>query len=318
MPSPNAVHAKLHSMSLATLSAKSHILSLKATQTVEEAVDLFAKEKIHSAPVMGKDGEVLGYVDMLDIVWSIMKCAPSPVPDWNTASKSDLAALKMFGRAIAWEELANVVNASGREPLDQLFEKDPASRAAALFGQGALRVPIFDHSFNVVNTVSQSAVLAAIHKDIEVGDVGHFSAVSIKELGLLGNAANKVATVNKKESVFKVIQALKAADVHAIAVVDDAGVLVGNFSATDLASVVKERLPHLTDSIEHYLTEHSAGSLKPVTVQADGNTSFREVVHILVEHHISRVWVVNADGKPVDVISGTDICRLVNTRTYPN
>jgi CBS domain-containing protein len=55
-------------------------------------------------------------------------------------------------------------------------------------------------------------------------------------------------------------------------------------------------------------------SSKPaITVTAD--STFDEVVKILAENKIHRVWVVD-DGKPVGLVSTTDIMKIL-TRVEP-
>ncbi len=47
-----------------------------------------------------------------------------------------------------------------------------------------------------------------------------------------------------------------------------------------------------------------------MTVTKDA--TLHEVVYKIVSHRIYRVWVVDESGRPIGIISNTDICDLVH------
>ena len=53
---------------------------------------------------------------------------------------------------------------------------------------------------------------------------------------------------------------MKKEGVSALAVVDPSGKLVGNFSASDLKGLFRQRLPDFLKSVEQFLKDHSPGS----------------------------------------------------------
>jgi CBS domain len=126
---PNPVFEFLHKHTLGEvfpLPEGKTVKVLKEGQTVEDAVKLFEAEGIHSAPVVDADGNVLGMLDMLDAVWSIIKVAPTP----TAIKEAELRSLEIAGRAMAWEPVEKVIGASGRDPLEPIHEN---VRPKALF-----------------------------------------------------------------------------------------------------------------------------------------------------------------------------------------
>lgn len=75
------------------------LITIKEDNTVEQAVNLLSENKILSAPVINKEGECTGFVDMLDIVWFVVSVAPEP----SMLTEEDLKTknLEMAGRAMS-------------------------------------------------------------------------------------------------------------------------------------------------------------------------------------------------------------------------
>jgi CBS domain-containing protein len=118
-----------------------------------------------------------------------------------------------------------------------------------------------------------------------------------------------------------------------VALVNDAGKLAGNFSATDLKvrihtphglqslvgtlssrcieneqGLYDETMPKLLDTAEDYLEKFSPSSLKPACVRLD--TTVADAVKTMVEDHVHRLWVIDDDFKPTGVITMTDLNGL--------
>jgi CBS domain-containing protein len=143
------------------------------------------------------------------------------------------------------------------------------------------------------------------------------SNLDINELGLGLEDKAGVVSVKQSDTVLKACETLAKASVNAIAVVDDAGALVGNFSASDLKSLYREKLPELTTSVMDFLGAHSKASTEPRAIKANGGTALMDLINATVEQGIRRWWVVNDANEPVGVVSTTDICRVLNSFSYP-
>jgi CBS domain-containing protein len=155
---------------------------------------VLAQNHIQSAPVVNsKTNEVLGMVDMLDIVAFILSVAPSghqlsvcgPHGSGEASSIAHLSHLQgnalktmeIAGRAMALETLKNVVGMptlppssrtcltccglsetdfSGRDPYVPITTNSPLTYAATLFRQGIHRLPVVDEHTKAVRVTPSS------------------------------------------------------------------------------------------------------------------------------------------------------------------
>lgn len=102
----NPLYDLLHSAKVSDVVTQRTIISLDSEDTVENAVKKLAQNHIQSAPVVNdKTKEVLGMVDMLDIVAFIL----SVLPTGHQLHANDLKRMEIAGRAMALESLKNVV-----------------------------------------------------------------------------------------------------------------------------------------------------------------------------------------------------------------
>jgi CBS domain-containing protein len=312
--SPNPVHEFLHKTEIgdAFKPAEGRVHSLSDSQSAEDAVALFEEHKVHSAPVLDKEGAVLGMVDMLDVVWSIMRVAPTA----TDIKRNELQSLEIAGRAMAWAPLSEIVGSSGRDYFSaELFLKSPTTQVLEQFAAGRHRVPVCDND-GLVNVLSQTAVLRYVAEHMKQGKMGDFTSQPIQKLGLGVSADNEpVASVLKSDSVLVACEKLQSASVNAVAVVDESGKLCGNFSAFDLKSLFKGKLPELTLSVGDFLAKHSVESTIPLSIKLGENVTLQTLLADTVEQKVRRWWVVDDDEKPVGVISTTDVCRALNTCT---
>lgn len=296
----NPTYDILHHAKVSDVITPKAVITLDSEDTVEKAV----KNHIQSAPVVNsKTNEVLGMVDMLDIVAFILSVAPSG----HQLSANALKTMEIAGRAMALETLKNVVDFSGRDPYVPITTNSPLTYAATLFRQGIHRLPVVDeHTKAVQHIVSQSALIRFIHeKDLHRG---HLKEIGHKTIGQLGLGTGGVVSSPLHDSVFKVLHALRTGDVSAVALVNDTGKLAGNFSATDLKGLYDETMPKLLDTAEDYLEKFSPSSLKPACVRLD--TTVADAVKAMVEDHVHRLWVIDDDFKPTGVITMTDLNGL--------
>lgn len=133
-----------------------------------------------------------------------------------------------------------------------------------------------------------------------------------------------VIAVPREMSLCGAARLLSRAQVTGAPVVDGAGVCIGVISATDFLNwaerdrptgpnkergcvcaswqiVEPDKLPE--DQVENYMTRD------PVTAKA--STSIVELARMMINVHIHRVVVVDDSGRPVGVVSSTDVLAAV-------
>eukprot|EP01125_Pyxidicula_operculata_P022183 TRINITY_DN8946_c0_g1_i1.p1 TRINITY_DN8946_c0_g1~~TRINITY_DN8946_c0_g1_i1.p1 ORF type:complete len:309 (+),score=62.56 TRINITY_DN8946_c0_g1_i1:63-989(+) len=304
MQSHNKMIEVFHNMKLESVVSKQELVTLKSSITIEDVVKVLAKHHITSAPVM--DGATcLGLVDMLDIANFVIKVSPNP----EEIQVAELSTLQMAGRAMALEEVKNVVGASGKDPYVPLQSNDPVSRAVQLFASGVHRIIVADHSGTPKHTISQSDIVKIL--------IQHMLDGHLKRMGYLNKTVKEIGfgsvqphSVSQSTTVLSVIATINNKGTTAVAVVDEQGKLIGNFSATDLVGLYTDKWPHFKHSVLEYLKSHSPNSLKNI-ISVTPETSFEEVLHKFKDHKIHRLWITDKDGKPTGVLSMTDIMKYI-------
>lgn len=302
MEQSNPVWDLLHSTPLETLCVKEKVTCLKDTQTIEEAVKHLGDTKILSAPVVDSKGQCIGVLDVLDIVTFVLSVAPDP----SSIARDKLQSLEISGRAMAFEQIKNIIDASGRDPYVPVYAHNPASQAVAYFAKGVHRIPLVDDKNEVTHTVSQSDVNRFLAKNLHMGKPKVMGDLTAKEVGL--GVGQNLVSVKKSETVLVALNKIKTAGVSALAVVDDNNKLIGNFSASDLKGMFKEQFPSFLLTVEEYLQKHSPNSLSPVCVRTD--TKFADVVKELADNKIHRLWVLGNEFEAAGVISLTNVMAV--------
>jgi len=292
----------LHQTQVEKLGRTFDVHTLKSNQTVEDAVRLFSQNKILSAPVTDptNPNQLVGMVDMLDLTHFILSVCP---PD--TTNQEDL---ERASRAMAFKELSEVMNTSGRDPPAPLNHNQPITLAIDLFASGIHRIPITDCDEKLVGLFSQSNLVTYLADHITRGKCKHMGSQTLRELGLgLGGVTSSPPT----DSVLSLIKKLDTEGVSSVALIDpNTNQYVGNFSVTDLRGLWHELLPTFTLSAQEYLAQHHPQSLRVDPISTETAT-LEQVVQMMYQLKVHRLWTVDATGTPAGVVSMTDLMKLI-------
>jgi CBS domain-containing protein len=306
--SHNPVYAFLHEMPLENLSEKNQVVSLPSSATVEQAVKLLASSRVSSAPVIDDQSKrCLGLVDMLDIVWTVLKVAP----DLKALKENDLKSLEISGRAMAFEQVTNAIGASGRDPYVPVYEKNPISSVIPLFANGIHRTPIFDEAGNIVGTTSQSDIIRLLSENVHMGKLKEMGEMTAEQLqmGLV-----TPITVPKNAPVIEVLKTIQDKAVTAVGIVEEDGKLAGNFSATDLEGMYVDKWPNFLLPVGDFLQQHSPNSLNSICCTR--KTTLIDICKEFAQTKVHRLWVVDDDYKPIGVVSTTDIMKIIQDYSH--
>lgn len=264
---------------------------------VEDLVSLLSEKKVLSVPVHDKKNkQIVGMVDCLDLTQHLLVVMP------EKKDLIDVKALEQSYRAINLKKVSEIMNLSSRDPYEPVFMSDPVSVLVPIFASGVHRVATTDEKGDFKMLVSQSLVIKNILNFIEDDEV--FGKKSLKDLGL---GQVKPLSVHGTDPVLNALHIISKG-YSGVPVIDKGGVLIGNFSASDVKNFVHDQLPSYTQEIKFWLEDHSPNSLKPVTVTLEN--TFAEVCQVLSKG-LHRVWVVDKENKVAGVVSYTDIFKLI-------
>lgn len=214
--------------------------------------------------------------------------------------------------------VANVSNTSTRNPWYPVDKSAPVSRVLDSCCRNNIhRIPILDHDGELVSLVSQTDVLEYVASLIHSPLLQGLAHTKIEE-GHIGSFG-EVHSVSSDEPALTAFQLISEKRVHGVAVVDKAGRLVSNISASDLR-VVHETgfsLGALYASSGDFVKAASAGSALrgargAAALSLRRDATFAEALLALHDARTHRAYVVDEHGKPVGVVSQIDLIRAVN------
>ena len=114
------------------------------------------------------------------------------------------------------------------------------------------------------------------------------------------------------ESILEASALMEARQVRRLPVVDDENIVIGIISLGDVReaiSVYSTASPYAPDQDEILLAVDEVMSTPAVTVTLDA--TLLEVVHLLVEHKVGGIPVIDIDGRSLGMITESDIFRLL-------
>ena len=301
----NPVLKHMHSIKVADIGFVGDLITINSTDSVEQAIAVLGK-KVLSVPVMDKKSkQCLGLLDMIDIANFLNKVAPDTTLDANM-----LQSLEIAGRAMALETVDQILNASGRDPFVPAFEDSTAGMFIELFAQNIHRVPLADKEGNLVGTVSQTDFIKYLNTHVVEGDMKTFAHKTVAELGL---SPKPTISVNLHDAVLVAISLINEKGISGVAVIEDHGKLIGNFSASDCVGMYREQLPSFLKPVGEFLEKHSPNSLKAVFCKPD--STILQVLNQMVESKVHHLYVVDGDCKPISIVSATDVMKCIRDYT---
>lgn len=197
------------------------------------------------------------------------------------------------------------------------------------------RLAVFNACGNVYKMISQSDVLRFI---LHYG-IGGLQDTMEKDLETLGMAERRgLVTVPENLIVVECFAHMIRQDVSGVAVVDGTGMLLGNLSASDLRCILPEHFGVLAMPVVEFLallypesemlegnarvdkgsgthpffdwSKANSGTKSMPLVTCSKKSSLKEVMQLMSENHVHRVYLVDGSGKPLSVITVTDVLQL--------
>uniref|UniRef100_A0A7S1CIJ7 CBS domain-containing protein n=1 Tax=Bicosoecida sp. CB-2014 TaxID=1486930 RepID=A0A7S1CIJ7_9STRA len=338
-------------ISVNALTAPAEIVTVNSDMTLVEAVDRLSKAKILCAPVIDVECTVeaptwrqkyCGLFDLSDVVVFVTKA---------TKKKGAAAGLADFRHAMAHKALfatTRVKDVAHRLSKDAPFlclDAEVASLLDVIHFLGKHhyhRVFVSrGESSDLVNIITQSHVVDLLGQHAKkTREMTEVADKTLEELGMV-KAPGTLIKAKVTDEAFSAFEKMKEHKVSAVPVVDEEGHIVGNISNRDIRVLVHSSSVYkqIHSPLHHFLAEvkgsvvdadeAGAGSdgedrgAKP-SVLAESDTddrasavtvhptdTLRVVLRVLHATRIHRVYVADEAGKPVSVVTLTDILRVM-------
>ncbi|KAK9831404.1 hypothetical protein WJX81_001860 [Elliptochloris bilobata] len=204
------------------------------------------------------------------------------------------------------------------------------------------RIALYDRQIRITHIISQSDIARFLLEHRErLGDLGDATVES------LGWAAQAVITVTPETPAVVALALMAEKGISGLGVVNARGLLIANFSISDLRTIVAEHFGAMALPVGEFLAlEHgtefwgvdraelqtkpasmfasnrelrrreSAGcQVGQALVLATAQETFSEVLEKLVANRLHRLYVVDTELRPVGIVTLTDILRTVTQQS---
>jgi len=241
---------------------------------------------------------IAGFIDLVDILAFLV----SLVDGQGVTQENAQTVTNEF----LSQRVGDLMDFSTRDHFTAILEEDSLLKVIGLLSkEGTHRVAVIDILSEVRHVLTQTDVAKVLHHNID--SLAPVSKMTIRELGI---AYSDVISVHANDTALESLRSMNSHKLSAVPILNEGGVLVGTLSISDLKSISNESLLSLYTGTLLFAEKHSYwGHPKAVMVMPE--STFADVIALISHAKTHRVWVVDAQHKPVGVISLTDICRAI-------
>jgi len=276
--------------------------SLPHTTTVAKALQELASNNYLSIPIEDKQkGEFLGVFDVLGVVAFLVKTCK----DLN----------KIHPEKFIDAPVTDALNVSKKENDFAIIDANTTLKTllADHFAKGTHRVGVrasssSDSKQKVHSIITQTDVLIYFSKHLsQLESIAH---LTIQHLKLV---KEWVIFVQSKERALKAFIKMDEHDLSAVAIVDLQDHLVGNLSASDLRGIQSKDFVRLLSLpvLDFVAQQKQNNNDKSHLGLCKGTDTYSDVIKMLVDQKVHRLWVVDGQLKPIGVVSLTDMCSAL-------
>jgi len=267
------------------------------------------KHNFQAVPVLQKTGRKwYGFLDMADIVAYVC----SQFGGTQLSSSEDFWAL--FNKEEKFREAT--VRDVMKWPLGFRNPFHPVKGGYSLFyaieamarEKHLYRVAVIDDDRQLLNLITDSQVLAFLDQNLD--KIGPLLDKPISEMQ---EVFTDVPQITESQPTIEAFNMMAKEGIHGVAVVNDAGVIVGTLSVRDLKAMAPDGslFWRLYGSAKNFLQKlHSeyAGVGRPFTVQTcTENDTLKTVIRRLATNKIHRIFIVNEKNVPIGVVALRDV-----------
>jgi CBS-domain-containing membrane protein len=308
--------ALLEQMTVNQLVGDKQVITVQEDAQLKDVINLLASHRILSVPVTCKDSrDVLGFVDVMDILTFIVRIVSRghniQEAQWS-AWANDISTLKAKGEEFGHTPVRDIMAASRTDLYFPVYGQGTVMQAMEHFAAGLHRAAVFNKTNKVLtNIITQSDVVQLLIKNLTGPSLGVLGGKTIEELQL-GTSASVICMSTTAQAIHAVYL-MFFHKVSAVAITDENGRLVANFSASELRGIGHEHFDWLLLPINDFLQRISTASGTklsfPLTCRRD--TKIEDAINMLGTYRVHRLWIVDDQGKPEGVIALTDVMRLL-------
>lgn len=311
---------------------KEKVLTLKKSDTVAEALEKLRKERVLSAPVVSdredvdekEKAQVPFAVEGILDVSTVLHALFSYMDRWKMRfdTPQEFAyCLNVVSPSFLKEEIGELqercddgrcifksqCRCSMLETVEKFFcTQSEHSGVVVKNVRHNHRILVLDMSFHPVDVVSQTDILRYLDKHTE--DLGELRFKTVRELRL---SKKPLGQITANIPTYEAFRRMDREKISGYAVVDPMDfTLVGNLSASDLRGLTSKTFDRLALPVGEFLTfQRPRTSLTPIICTP--STKLEDVIHTIVWLNVHRLYEVDANKRPVGVVTLTDILQCI-------
>jgi len=280
---------------------KRQLIFVEMDAKIAHVLKLFKDKQILGAPVYDcSKNEFVGMIDVLAIVRFV--------------------ALGCFGDKTYGDEQfrefkfpnGNVGDIINRDPNGRCFTLLKSSNPLSLALKALVedrRVLVLNELDNTLRILTQTDIIKYFN---DQKDKLSSYSIQISEIkSLIGNELeHDVIKIQNTDKALDGFMKMLDCGVPAVAVVNEFGVLVANLSSSDLKGVALDTINSVFLPVTKFLKVVS-GDLPNNPLVCSKDSTINELLPIIVEKKVHRIWVVNWEGRPTGVVSLTDLIKTI-------
>eukprot|EP00762_Andalucia_godoyi_P008455 ANDGO_05792.mRNA.1 Protein sds23 len=315
------------------------VISIQTTSHLDAAFQLLSDRKIRSAPVFDPTtGKYIGFLDTADMIALVVRLfVDSPPADGAPSSHAyhDLHHALSHASKLYLMSASQITDLSKENPFVPLAPNVSLYEVAKVMATGIHRVPIVDEKGALVNVVTQSALVKFLvsHLNVHLHSASSTSSVASVEtstsddngkeqwedlqldesVGSLKLGVRKVICVSGEDRTVDAFATMLKNHISAIAVLDEAGKIMGNVSNSDIRVLCDpSAMPLITGPVAQFISHIRQADLSTryPSISVRLGTTLRQTLAKLVATGIHRIYVIDDHSRPIGVISLTDVFRF--------
>jgi len=276
-----------------------------------EAFSVLLENNILSAPVYDEEKKAYcGFLDIRDLV-SFVVFVSDEQKVTNNSQLDDIIKHGQQQFRTPTTDGVSVKYLARRHRFHPVSLNDPLLSVVTVLAEPDIhRVPVVENG-RVVSILSQTTIIKFLSSKIQIF-LDNSNDPTIEELGV---GTSPVLSVKKSESVINTFRKMEKQQKSGIALVDEEGRLVGTTTGKDLGLFLKKpTLESLYTNIFDYLKvirQEQIDERSPC-ISISSSDKLSKAVGLLAATRVHRIYVVdNESGKPVSVVSITDIFKFI-------
>jgi len=292
--------------------------------SVETALKEMREKNVRALPVTRTEGgrkSYTGIISSFDLTAFVGFASYfSDLAEAKTEEEKAKAFEELQIASTAVKDLVGQVSAEGRT----LWTFDSTQSLLVVldyFSKGVHRALVEqkdDHTGAMVfKLLSQTDIISFLGANKDASQLTRVFSRPIEELRLcnpLGRGPQQLplVTITTKESALEGFRVMHVKDIQAVPVVDEQGVIVTTLSTADTKGLDASNITKCLLPVIDYLKEMHGGQLiHPITCSPKDTLGEVVLKMKVATIHRHQVWVTNAQQKPIDVVSMSDVMRTL-------